>query len=236
MKRIVFSQMICYDVPKHERMIFMRDIPIFTTEDGVASLILKQIPYREQAYIWVQDVQPEGLDNLIRECVGFCRAAGAEQVFASGHPGLEAYPLHTIIYDMAGEVVCNEPPLGRLWPVTEETVSRWRTIYNERMKGIDNAAALSSFDEKQILESGGAYFVHDGAELWGIGWLEEDRLLAVASVKPGMGQSVLEVLMSVCGSNRLTLEVASTNQRAVRLYESMGFLKTGEKSRWYRVM
>ena len=214
----------------------MRDIPIFTTEDGVASLILKQIPYREQAYIRVQDVQPEDLDNLIRECAGFCRAAGAEQVFASGHPGLESYPLHTIIYDMAGEVICDEPPSGRLWPVTEETVSRWRTIYNERMKGIDNAAALSSFDEKQILGSGGAYFVHDGAELWGIGWLEEDRLLAVASVKPGMGQSVLEALMSVCGSSRLTLEVASTNQRAMRLYESMGFLKTGEKSRWYRVM
>ena len=214
----------------------MRDIPIFTTEDGVASLILKQIPYREQAYIRVQDVQPEDLDNLIRECAGFCRAAGAEQVFASGHPGLESYPLHTIIYDMAGEVICDEPPSGRLWPVTEETVSRWRTIYNERMKGIDNAAALSSFDEKQILESGGAYFVQDGAELWGIGWLEEDRLLAVASVKPGMGQSVLETLMSVCGSSRLTLEVASTNQRAMRLYESMGFLKTGEKSRWYRVM
>ena len=236
MKRIVFLQMICYDVPKHERMIFMRDIPIFTTEDGVASLILKQIPYREQAYIRVQDVQPEGLDNLIRECAGFCRAAGAEQVFASGHPGLESYPLHTIIYDMAGEVICHEPPLGRLWPVTEETVSRWRTIYNERMKEIDNAAALSSFDEKQILKSGGAYFVHDGAELWGIGWLEEDRLLAVASVKLGMGQPVLEALMSVCGSSRLTLEVASTNQRAMRLYESMGFLKTGEKNRWYRVV
>ena len=236
MKRIVFSQMICYDVPKHERMIFMQDIPIFTTEDGVASLILKQIPYREQAYIRVQDVQPEGLDNLIRECAGFCRAAGAEQVFASGHPGLESYPLHTIIYDMAGEVICHEPPLGRLWPVTEETVSRWRTIYNERMKGIDNAATLSSFDEKQILKSGGAYFVHDGAELWGIGWLEEDRLLAVASVKLGMGQPVLEALMSVCGSSRLTLEVASTNQRAMRLYESMGFLKTGEKNRWYRVV
>lgn len=214
----------------------MRDIPIFTTEDGVASLILNQIPYTAQAYIRVQDVQPEGLDGLIRECAGFCRAAGAEEVFASGHPGLEAYPLHTIIYDMTGEVICHEPPSGRLWPVTEETVGRWRTIYNERMKGIDNAATLSSFDEKQILKSGGAYFVHDGAELWGIGWLEEDRLLALASVKPGMGRAVMEALMSALGSSRLTLEVASTNRRAMKLYESMGFLKTGEKSRWYRVV
>ena len=32
------------------------------------------------------------------------------------------------------------------------------------------------------------------------------------------------------------LEVVSTNQRAIRLYEKMGFIKTKEISRWYRVL
>ena len=29
----------------------MKDIPAFTTENGIASLILREIPYREEAYI-----------------------------------------------------------------------------------------------------------------------------------------------------------------------------------------
>jgi hypothetical protein len=33
----------------------MRDIPMFTTEYGVASLVLKEIPYQAAAYITIQD-------------------------------------------------------------------------------------------------------------------------------------------------------------------------------------
>ena len=36
----------------------MKDFPCFATDDGVASLILKEIPYRQEAYIRFQDVQP----------------------------------------------------------------------------------------------------------------------------------------------------------------------------------
>ena len=32
----------------------MRDFPVFTTEYGVASLILKEVPYRQEAYIILQ--------------------------------------------------------------------------------------------------------------------------------------------------------------------------------------
>ena len=33
----------------------------------------------------------------------------------------------------------------------------------------------------------------------------------------------------------MVLEVASTNERAIRLYEKLGFLKIKERSRWYEV-
>ena len=36
----------------------MRDFPIFTTEYGVSSLTLKEIPYKKQAFICIRDVQP----------------------------------------------------------------------------------------------------------------------------------------------------------------------------------
>ena len=45
----------------------------------------------------------------------------------------------------------------------------------------------------------------------------------------------MNTLMSLVEGAQLRLEVASTNERAIRLYEKLGFIKTGEISRWYRV-
>ena len=47
----------------------MRDFPVFTTEYGVASLIFKEIPYRQEAYIRIRDVQPGKLPELLAELV-----------------------------------------------------------------------------------------------------------------------------------------------------------------------
>ena len=211
----------------------MRDMPVFTTEYGVASLVLKEIPYKETAYILIRDsLEPE---KLIEECASFCRAVGAEHIFATGHEALEKYPLHTSVLEMRGTAWVDAEKLQSLFPVTEQTVGRWRQIYNERMKTVDNSGTLESRDEKKILESGGAYFVHSCGELLGIGWLEEETLLAVASVRSGAGETVMHSLMSLVEGASVTLEVASTNERAIRLYEKLGFLKTREISRWYRV-
>ena len=212
----------------------MKDIPVFTTDFGVASIILKEIPYRSLAYVRVQDVQPGALKELIGECVDFCRAAGAETVFATGHPELEGWPMHHSVLIMRGPAGLE--PEGNLWPVTEETVSQWREIYNRSMKDVDSAASMTSFDEKEIMNSGGAYFVHTDAEVLGIGWVEEGKLLCVAAQKPGMGSRVLKTVLTAQGAESVELEVASTNERAIRLYEKMEFVKTGERSRWYQVL
>ena len=212
----------------------MRDFPLFTTDFGIASLVLKEIPYREEAYIMVQDVQPGGFEEHLKECVSFCRMAGAERIYAKGHDALEQYPLHTVVYEMRATAWVDKDQLACLFPVTEDTVGRWRSIYNERMRAVDNAGTMESRDEKKILESG-AYFVHSDGELLGIGWLEDTKLLALASVKPGAGEQVMHTLMSLVEDSDMTLEVASTNERAIRLYEKLGFLKTREISRWYRI-
>ncbi len=210
----------------------MKDFPFFTMEYGVVSLVLKQIPYRGCAYVKLLQVQPGKLEDLLEECVSFCRMAGAETVFASGEESLDAYPLHTAVWEMqrtAGE----EEPGASLFPVTEQTAAQWRTIYNEKMRFVDNAATLEARDEQKLISSGGAYFVHRNGQLLGIGWLEGDTLLALAAVVPGMGQTVLETLLSIRAGEPVRLEVASTNQKAIRLYERMGFLKTREVSRWH---
>lgn len=213
----------------------MRDFPIFTTEYGVSSLVLKEIPYKNQAYIHIRDVSVENFEDHLSECVSFCRIAGAEAIFASGHEKLEGYPLYTSVLEMRGKAVVDAEQMACLFPVTEETVSRWRSIYNESMAAVDNSGTLESRDEKKILESGGAYFVHDNGQLLGIGWMDDTKLLAVAAVKKGAGERVMHTLMSLVENDTMTLEVASTNDRAIRLYESLGFLKTAEINRWFRV-
>lgn len=213
----------------------MRDYPIFTTEYGVSSLLLKEIPYKNQAFIHIRDVQPGFLWEHLRECVDFCRMAGAGRIFAAGNEALQIYPLYTSVLEMRGEAWVDPEKLRSLFPVTEETVSHWRQMYNEKMRSVDNAGTLEGRDEKRILASGGAYFVHDSGQLLGIGWLEDTKLLAVAAVKPGAGEQVMHTLMSLVEGAQMTIEVASTNERAIRLYEKLGFLVTAEVSRWYTV-
>lgn len=214
----------------------MKDIPMFTTEYGVASLMLKEIPYRGQAYIRVRTAQTGQVPELIAECVSFCRMVGAEAVYAAGHDDLEQWPVYTTVLEMRGEARVDWEKVENIFPVTEQTVPRWREIYNERMRGVDNAATLESRDENRILESGGAYFVHRQGELLGIGWLEDGKLLAVAAAIPRAGEQVMHTLMSLDEGGQITLEVASTNERAIRLYERLGFIKTREINRWYRVL
>ena len=67
----------------------MKDFPFFTTEYGVASLVLKEIPYKGEAYITLRDAQPGQEAELLAECVSFCRMAGAEKILAAGHSVLE---------------------------------------------------------------------------------------------------------------------------------------------------
>ena len=205
---------------------------MFTTENGAASLVLREIPHRGDAYITLQaSQQPQ---KLLQECVSFCRMCGAERVYASGHEELDAYPLHCSVIPMALSWVDDGDPGANLFPVTEETVKRWREIYNEKMAPVDNSATLTARDEKELL-SGGAYFVHECAELLGIGWMKNSELLCIATVKPGAGERVLRTLLTVADSYRVTLEVASTNAKAIRLYEKLGFFQYGEARSWYTI-
>lgn len=208
----------------------MKDFPVFTTENGAASLVLREIPYRQEAYVTLRDTrEPEA---LLRDCVDFCRACGATKVYASGHPVVEAYPFHTAMVEMRGIPNVDEDLIESLFPVTEATVGRWRELYNRAFRSVHNAATQEAKDEGKLLE-GGAYFVHRQGELLGIGLLREDTVEAIASVKPGMGKRVLHSLCSVCPGIPLRLEVASENLRAVALYEKIGFCKVKELSRWY---
>ena len=210
----------------------MRDIPMFTTQYGVASLALREIPYRQEAYVCIQTTsQPR---DLLDECIGFCRACGAEKIYARNHEFLEQYSLHTAIVKMRGVARVDETKVEKLWPVTEKTIGQWRQFLNEKLKAVDNAGTLTAQGEQEILQSNGAYFVHKNGELLGAGWLADSQLKLIAAI-PGAGERVMHTLMSLQPDAPLELEVASTNTRAIRLYERLGFLKTEELRCWYKI-
>ena len=124
----------------------MRDFPMFTTEYGVASLFLKEIPYRGRAHIKIQSsLDPE---KLLEECIGFCRACGAEWIDAAGHEYLEKYPLITALWAMQCPKEAIPETDACLFPMTTETMQQWLEIYNERMENIPNAAFMDSKDGK----------------------------------------------------------------------------------------
>lgn len=211
----------------------MRDFPVFDTQNGVGSLILKEIPYRGVAYIQIQSASdPEA---FLAECVDFCKLAGAQQILAAGHDCLTRYPEHTQIWEMR---ICAEslPDTdASVFPVTEKTAARWQELYNEKMKNIPNSAYMTNRDMQKLLAEGGGYFVHRNEKLLGLGKASGDRIDAVISMEKGAGKTVVAALSHGLTADVITLQVASANEKAVRLYDRMGFIKGKIVSTWYRV-
>lgn len=212
----------------------MRDFPVFTTENGVGSITLKEVPYKGIAYIKIQSSQqPEA---FLQECIDFCKMTGAEKIYASGHEMLEKYPLHNAIWQMS-ILRENLPETDvALFPVIEKTAEQWREIYNEKMRPVDNSSSMTRQDMDDLVKQGGGYFIHREEEILGIGIARGETVESIIAVRPGAGREVMLALCGSLSSERVLIEVASTNEKAIRLYENLGFLKTAEISRWYDVL
>ena len=212
----------------------MKDMPVFTTEYGVASLILREIPYQQCAYVRIQSsLEP---DKLVEECVSFCRMVGAERIYATGDSYLEKFPFHTAMYRMTCMRDSIADTDAALWPVQEHTVSEFQRIFNLKAPSIPNGAWMTDKDTKEMLQTGEGYFVHKGDTLLGIGRVYQGELRFVASVYPGAGAQVVKALCNAITEDTISLTVASTNEKALRLYENLGFIRNAELSRWYRVL
>lgn len=212
----------------------MRDIPIFTTPSGAASLTLNQIPYTNKAYIRIQSsVEPVA---LLEECIAFCRACGAQFVYASNiSENQSLYPEYTKIVKMQADRNSIGDTDAALFPVTEKTLEKWRNVYNEKAAKLPNAAYMSRRDAENMLHNGDGYFVHRDSQLLGIGKASGDQLHWVASIVPNAGADVIRALCHALSSDQVCLEVASVNYKAINLYENLGFLQVGIQSVWYQV-
>jgi hypothetical protein len=217
----------------HKGVVFLKDIPIFETEYGVASLTLRNIPWRQDAFIRIlSSLEPEG---LIRECAGFCRACGAERIFVSGDGVPKEFTLHATLLTMRRSSEQMEKSDAALFPVTEQTAEEFRSLYNTHMHKVPNAAFMSSEDAKEMLCKGDGYFVHRNGALLGLGRVSDGAIDVVIAVKPGAGKDVVCALAELITEDTITMTVAAENLPAMRLYEKLGFIPVAEVSRWYCV-
>lgn len=211
----------------------MKNFPFFATQFGVAALTLREIPYQGKAYIKILDTQEAEL--LLKECVDFCTVAGADEIFGSGDAYLEKYPLHTDLWHMRCDKQCIGNTDAAIWPVQANTVDQFRKIYNEKIKKLPNSVWMDDAEEKTMLEEGDGYFVHKDGQLLGIGRVKDDEIRFLGAVKPGAGETVVRALAHAITGDTVTVEVASSNCKAVKLYERLGFIKTAQLSCWYKI-
>ena len=210
----------------------MRDIPVFTTENGAASLVLREVPYSGTAYVTIQATL--SLDALLEDCIGFCKAVGARLILASGDSALARYPVYAVIRRMSRLNTPMQTDAVAV-QVTQETMDRWREIYNKKMANLPTAAHMTYSEVKKILDAGKAYFVYSGETCIGICAGKKNAVEVVASIVPGSGMDILAALCNLMTENEIYLEVAENNHKAIRLYRQAGFRDTEENLCWYKI-
>lgn len=216
----------------------MKDLPIFTTPSGAASLILREIPYKKTAYVLVRSVLPGGMGETLSECRAFCVQAGAERVLASADGPLGLPHDHDMLELSRPKsgLPAPEPPVP-LVSVTRENVPDYQAVYNRLFTPIPGAATCHGAELARLLSSGGAFLAMRDGQPAGIGETDGSELRAVGVLPEyrGLGRRLTLTLLDKLEGPELFLRVSSANGRAMRLYERLGFQQRGVLSRWYLV-
>lgn len=216
----------------------MKDIPVFTGAHGIATLVLKEIPWSGCGYVIVRSVWTDAA-AFLEECLGFCRACGAKAVYASWElaqlPAAHAYDMLQMKMDKAA--------LPEAAPVALEALDRENSeaflqVFNDCFREVPNAVSYGQKDIKRLLEEQTAFLVRRDGQCAAIAEISRQGLEAVA-VRPafrGLGYDLCAAVLQMVPSVTLQLKVASTNARAICVYERLGFVQTAVLSRWWKLM
>ena len=213
----------------------MKDIPIFTGEHGVATLILREIPHQQRAYVMLRTVWR--LQPFLSECRAFCRMAGAESVYVTGQEDLSGLPF---VHAME-RWTCRRadlPPLVEpvdLTPLDDSNRETFRTLYNRLFAQIPNAATCTPQEVERIQREERAALAVVEGQIAGLAQWTDGRLEAIG-VEPefrGLGYRLALTVLHRMTTETVELQVSSANQRALALYQRLGFTKTETLSRWY---
>ena len=216
----------------------MKNIPVFTGSHGVATLVLKQIPWSGCAYVIVRSVWDDA-KAFLDECLGFCRACGAKTVYA-GYDLQQLPAPHA--YDMVQlQMEKKALPQGHRLdaePVSAENAAEFLAIYDACFRAVPHAASYGEKDAARIVaEQTGIMVKKDGCYA-GLAEVSKEGLEAIAVLPQykGLGFSLALTALDMVPSTIPTLKTASTNKAALALYHRLGFVRTEVCSRWWCLM
>lgn len=214
----------------------MKDIPVFTGAHGVATLVLRQIPWSGCGYVLVRSVWDDAA-AFLEECRGFCRACGAEQVYASWEdkelPAPHGYDMICMEREKEGlppaTLVCE--------PLTQALGEEYTTVYNTCFRDVPNAVAFTKEDLARVLREETAIIVRRDGVVAGLAEVSTKGLEAIAVLPQykGLGYELALTALQMVPSKTIALKATSTNHRAIRLYERLGFKPTAVLSRWWKL-
>lgn len=212
----------------------MRDIPMFVTQLGAASLVLSQIPYTGKGYIRIHSSQSP--ERFLRECADFCRAAGATAVFATGHEILQGHRPETDIQQMRVHRAQLGPTQAVAVAVTKQTLEQFRQLYNQKVIGIPGGAWMTMADAQAHLQAADSYFIYLDHQLIGTGIVSDGMIQWLSSLKNGAGRDVVRALSALLKGEWVCVEVATANEKAMALYTSLGFTAGQTLLSWYKIL
>ena len=217
----------------------MKNIPMFTSSYGLATLILKEIAWNGRAYVLVRSVWNDQIAALLDECRSFCRAVGAEEIYASWDA--EELPAEHA-WDMI-DMACPKSALPaprqtvELEQATPETAEDYLRIYNQCFRDVPAAA---SYDRKSLEPLYGEdliWLAKVRGQYAAVAEISKEGLEGIAVLPEfrGLGFDLAAAVLRMVPSTEVRLKVASTNVRARRLYDRLGFAEVGISRRWYRL-
>lgn len=217
----------------------MNNIPVYLSQWGTATLILREIPYKKVAYILLRTVTE--LEPLVQDCAAFCRECGAADCFVAATdsaPPLPGTPDYTLLCMTAEKAAL--PPLEQpfhLEPLRPDNEDLYISLYNRCFQAVSNAA---TYDRKEVQrvyrERQQGFLAYLEGTPCGMGELHGNELAAVGLLPEyrGMGKALTRALLDRCPGPELRLTVVSNNARALALYKKLGFQVDSVVSQWYR--
>ena len=217
----------------------MKNIPMFTSSYGLATLILKEIAWNGRAYVLVRSVWNDQIAALLDECRSFCRAVGAEEIYASWDA--EELPAEHA-WDMI-DMACPKSALPaprqtvELEQATPETAEDYLRIYNQCFRDVPAAA---SYDRKSLEPLYGEdliWLAKVRGQYAAVAEISKEGLEGIAVLPEfrGLGYDLALTVLPMVPRKTVQLKTATVNERAIRLYERLGFVRTGVISRWWKL-
>ena len=214
----------------------MKDIPLFTGTHGLASLVLREIGISGRAYVVVRAVWKGQTEAFLQECLHFCRAVGAEQVYASYDleelPAAHAYDM--VAMEMEKAALPKGDPV-ELEPLSPQNGQAFLDIYNGCFRSVTGAAAYGKEDLNRLFDTDCAFLAKKDGKYAAIAEISETGLESIAVLPEfrGLGYDLSLTVLPMVPRKTIRLKVASTNEKALALYTRLGFVQRETVSRWY---